>query len=346
MTKESLSYEKAGVNIAIADATKQAMAKHLATADTRVLSSMGAFASLFDGSFPEYKHPVLVFKIEEPGSKQLLAFQYNRITSIGYDLIHHLINDIVVMGARPLVVQDAIICGKLEKEVVTQIVASLAEACRAQGCTLTGGETSEQPGVIPAGTYILAASIVGVVEKTKIIDGSKIVVGDKILAVASNGLHTNGYSLVRALIAQQPEILKIMVGEETFLEAILKPHQCYYQSLQEILELPELHGIAHITGGGIAGNLHRILPAHTSALIEASAIQILPLFKIIRELGNIRDSEMLRTFNIGVGLTLVVAAGAAETIQHHLSRHGCSSYVIGEIVPGEKQVLYQGKLRW
>jgi phosphoribosylformylglycinamidine cyclo-ligase len=343
---EPLSYKQAGVNIDLADATKQAMAKHLETTDSRILNTMGAFASLVDGSFPEYKHPILVCKMEEPGSKQLLAFQYNHIASIGYDLIHHLINDIIVMGARPLVVQDAIICGKLEKDVVTQIVAALSEACKAQGCVLTGGETSEQPGVIPAGTYILAASIVGVVEKSKIIDGSKIRVGDVVLAVASNGLHTNGYSLVRALLAQRPEILTVKIAEESFLEVILKPHQCYYQGIQGLFDFPELHGMAHITGGGIAGNLNRILPASLNACIDVSAIQVLPVFTVIREMGQIEDGEMLRTFNMGVGMTIVAQTAAIDQIQNHLTAHGYQSYIIGQIVPGEKHVVYQGKLRW
>ena len=203
--KEQLSYKKAGVDIDAADAVKKVMAKSLETADKRVLNKIGAFASLFDGTFPEYEHPVLVLKTEEPGSKQKLAFQYNRVSSICYDMINHLINDIITMGAKPLSVQDAIICGKLEKEVVTELVHSISQACREQDCVLIGGETSEQPGVLEAGIYILTASLVGVVEKSKIIDGSKIEEGDSVLAVASNGLHTNGYSLVRALMAQKPD---------------------------------------------------------------------------------------------------------------------------------------------
>jgi phosphoribosylformylglycinamidine cyclo-ligase len=344
--KEQLSYEKAGVNIEVADATKRTMAKSLETTDKRVLNKIGAFASLFDGRFPEYEHPVLVLKTEEPGSKQKLAFQYNRISSICYDLVNHLINDIIVMGARPLSVQDAVICGKLEKEVVTQIVESISKACREQGCVLTGGETSEQPGVIEAGTYILTASIVGVVEKSKIIDGSKIAEGDCVLAVASNGLHTNGYSLVRALMTQKPEIMQMQVGEESFWEVILKPHKCYYQSLRELFDLPELHGMAHITGGGIGGNLNRILPEDLNAVIDLGKIRILPIFKVIREMGNVEDSDMMRIFNMGVGMTIVAKETAIEEIQKHLLAKGCDSYVIGEITKGEKKVVYRGRLRW
>jgi phosphoribosylformylglycinamidine cyclo-ligase len=344
--KEQLSYEKAGVNIEVADATKRAMAKSLETTDKRVLNKIGAFASLFDGRFPEYEHPVLVLKTEEPGSKQKLAFQYNRVSSICYDLVNHLINDVIVMGARPLSVQDAVICGKLEKEVVTQIVESISKACREQGCVLTGGETSEQPGVIEAGTYILTASIVGVVEKSKIIDGSKIAEGDCVLAVASNGLHTNGYSLVRALMTQKPEIIQMQVGEESFWEVILKPHKCYYQSFRDLFNLPELHGVAHITGGGIGGNLNRILPEDLNAVIDLGKIRILPIFKVIREMGNVEDSDMMRTFNMGVGMTIVAKETAIEEIQKHLLAKGCDSYVIGEITKGEKKVVYRGRLSW
>lgn len=339
--KEQLSYKKAGVDIEVADATKKAMGKSLETTDKRVLNKIGAFAALFDGRFPEYEHPVLVLKTEEPGSKQKLAIQYNRALSIGYDMINHLINDITVMGAKPLAVQDAIICGKLEKEVVNQIVESISNACREQDCVLTGGEISEQPGVIEAGTYVLTASIVGVVEKSKIIDGSKITEGDIVLAVASNGPHTNGYSLIRALMAQKPEVVEMQVGEEKFLDAILKPHKCYYHSFQDLFDLPGLHGIAHITGGGIKGNLSRILPEDLNAVIDLSKIRVLPIFKVIWEMGNVEDSDMMRTFNMGVGMTIVAEKSAIEGIRRHLLDKGCDSYVIGEIAQGEKKVVYQ-----
>lgn len=354
--KGQFSYKKAGVDIDVADDSKKAMAESLKTADKRVLNKIGAFASLYDATFPEYEHPVLVLKTEEPGSKQKLAFQYNRISSICFDVVNHLINDIIVMGATPLVVQDAIICGKLEKAVVTQLVESMASACREQGCVLIGGETSEQPGVIEAGTYILTASIVGVLEKSKVIDGSKIVEGDIVLAVASNGLHTNGYSLVRALMEQKPEIIDMQVEEEAFLDAILKPHKCYYQSFRDLFGLvgakqrnrasPLLHGIAHITGGGIAGNLNRILPEDLNAVVELNKIRALPLFNLIREMGNVEDADMLRTFNLGVGMAIVAEESAIAGIQKHLAGKGCDSYVIGEITAGEKRVVYQGKLNW
>src|SRR5450755_3788283 len=196
----SLSYEKSGVNIDNADAAKKSMAETMASGggkDPRILHRPGAFASLFDASFPGIKEPVLVMKTEEPGSKQKIAFAHGRAASIAFDMIHHLIDDIIVVGAQPLAVQDCIVCGKLEKEVVLELVRAINEACRQNDCSLIGGETSEQPGVLAAGLYILSSSIVGVVEKSRILDGRAIQNGDVVLAVPSNGLHTNGYSLVR-----------------------------------------------------------------------------------------------------------------------------------------------------
>lgn len=344
--QDKLSYKKAGVDIDTADAAKREMARALETTDKRVLNKLGAFASLIDGSFPGYEHPVLVLKMEEPGSKQKLAVQHGRVEGIGYDLINHLVNDIIVMGAAPLVVQDVIICGKLEKETVTRLVAAMSQACREQGCVLVGGETSEQPGVVEAGLYILAASIVGVVEKTKVVDGSRIAEGDAVIAVASNGLHTNGYSLVRALMEARPEIVEMRVAGEGFLDAILRPHKCYYQAFRGLFDLPGLHGLAHITGGGIEGNLNRILPDGLDAAVGCGSIRVLPIFRLIRDVGGVEDADMLRTFNLGVGMTMVCDPAAVEGVREHLSRHGCESYVIGRIVKGQKRVVYEGRLRW
>jgi len=343
---ERFSYQKAGVNIELADATKRAMAKSMETSDPRVLNRLGAFASLYDAEFPEYRHPVLVLKTEEPGSKQKIALEHGHTRSICYDLVNHLVNDVIVMGAKPLAVQDAIICGKLDKEIVSELVRSIAEACREQQCSLTGGETSEQPGVVEPGVYILVASIVGVVEKSKIIDGSRIIEGDSVLAVGSNGLHTNGFSLVRAILSARPEIMNWTVEGESFIETILRPHTCYYQGLRGLLDSPELHGLAHITGGGIQDNLDRILPAGLDAAIDLGAIRILPIFKLIRDMGSVEDPDMLRTFNMGVGMTLVLSPSAVETVQNHLAASRLESYVIGRIVKGRKKVVYSGRLNW
>jgi len=343
---EPLSYKKSGVDIDAADATKRDMARSLETSDARVLNRLGAFASLVDGRFPGYEHPVLVLKTEEPGSKQKLAFQHGRGASIAQDLIHHLINDIIVMAAEPVCVQDCIICGKLEPGVVKTLVDSMARACREQGCALVGGETSEQPGVVEPGLYILSASIVGVVEKARILDGSRIREGDSVLAAASNGLHTNGYSLVRALMRDKPEILDRRVEGEPFLDVILRPHACYCQAFRGLFGLEGLHGLAHITGGGIEGNLNRILPQGLDAAVDRGLIRILPVFKLIREMGGVPDADMLRTFNLGVGMTIVCAPEAENEIIQRLAARGCETYRIGRIVPGSRRVAYRGRLEW
>lgn len=343
---EGFSYKKAGVDISVADAAKREMAKSLETSDGRVLNRLGAFASLYDGKFDGYEHPILVLKMEEPGSKQKLAVQYGRVGSVCFDLINHLIDDIIVMGAKPLAVQDVIICGKLEKRVVTEMVDAMARACREQECSLVGGETSEQPGVLESGLYVLAAAMVGVVDKPKIIDGSKIQKGDVVLGVASNGLHTNGYSLVRALLTSQPNLADTLVEGERFIDVILRPHTCYYKAFRGLFDNPALHGMAHITGGGFEGNLNRILPAGVNARIDLAKVQVLPVFKTIRQAGKVDDADMLHTFNLGVGMTLVVAADAVDAVIQHLASQGHKSYPIGRIIDGDRTVVCENRLNW
>lgn len=346
MGSDKLTYARTGINIDDTDAVKQNMAKSLTTNNTRVLNSHGAFASLYDFKFPEYEHPIMVMKTEEPGSKQMLAFQYGRMRSICFDMINHLINDIIVMGAKPLAVQDAIICGAVDKEMISEIVDSISEACKEQECVLTGGETSIQPGVLQKDSYILTSSIVGIVDKPKIIDGSAICNGDAIVAVASNGVHTNGYTLIRTIIDNHPEILNLMVGNESFLDAIMKPHLCYYKPLRDLFETDGLHGMAHITGGGIEGNLNRVIPERLDALVDLSRIDIPPLFQMIRNNGNVDERDMLRTFNMGVGMILVVDSKSVQSVMDHIVAFGLKSYVIGEIIEGNKQVIFNNEIKW
>ncbi|MBW7477651.1 phosphoribosylformylglycinamidine cyclo-ligase [Paenibacillus oenotherae] len=340
------TYTDAGVDIRNADQTKAELKHVMATGDPRVMNKPGAFASLFAADFAGIDNPVLVLKAEEPGSKQLLAFQHGRIEQICRDLIHHLVNDIIVMGAKPEVVLDTILCGKLERETVVDIVKHLSQACREQDCSLIGGETSEQPGLLSEGHYMLNASILGVVDRNKIIDGSRIRQGDKVLAIASNGPHTNGYSLVRKIMEESPEIVDQTIDGESFLDAILRPHTCYYRPLKELFEMPELHGLAHITGGGIAGNLNRILPQGTNARIDCSTIDILPVFNAIYTFGQVPPEDMLQTFNLGVGMTVVADPAGVQLIIEHLRKHGCPAYEIGEIVKGDQVVEFIGQLQW
>jgi phosphoribosylformylglycinamidine cyclo-ligase len=341
-----LTYRKAGVNIELADSVKEEMSKFVSRGDSRILNQFGAFASLFEAKFQGIRHPVLVLKAEEPGSKQWLALKFKRIRGIGYDTINHLINDIIVMGATPVAILDTIICGKLEKRLVVEIVKSMSEACEEQGCSLVGGETSEQPGVLADGIYVLCASGIGVVDKPGIIDGSRIQIGDHVIGLASNGPHTNGYTLIRKIIAKDESIIDTRVGSETFLNAILRPHKCYYKCLKRLFSMAELHGLAHITGGGIEGNLGRILPEGLSARVDLCNIQILPVFEAIRSAGNVSDSEMMRTFNMGVGMALIVRPSAVEKIRKHLLEEECDSFVIGKITKGHQSVEFKGKLNW
>ncbi|QQG38408.1 MAG: phosphoribosylformylglycinamidine cyclo-ligase [Candidatus Kaiserbacteria bacterium] len=344
--KKSLTYKVAGVDIDTANETKSELKGILDTADQRVLNRVGAFATLFDGRFPEYEHPVLVFKTEEPGSKQKIALDHGSVETICQDLINHLINDAIVMGAKPLSVQDCVVCGKLEKDVILRMVKALSEACKAQGAVLTGGETSEQPSVVPAGTYVLTASIVGVVDKKNLIDGSKIKEGDTVLALASSGIHTNGYSLVRKIMETAPEILKESIDGKPFIETILTPHRCYYSALKDLFGNDGLVGLAHITGGGIKENLNRILPKNLSSRIDLSKIRVLPIFKTLKKFGNLDDADMLRTFNLGVGMMAVVKPEYASEAIAHLQKTGIDTYVVGTIAAGDGSVATEGELTW
>ncbi|MEK7133575.1 MAG: phosphoribosylformylglycinamidine cyclo-ligase [Patescibacteria group bacterium] len=344
--KKKLSYAVSGVNIDTANETKREMAKSLESDNARVLNKIGAFATLFDGSFPEYKHPVLVLKTEEPGTKQKLALQNDSVETICYDLVNHLVNDAIVMGAKPLSVQDCIVCGKMEKKTILRIVSALSAACKENNCVLTGGETSEQPGVVEAGTYILTASIVGVVDKENIIDGSKIEAGDTVLALSSNGVHTNGFSLIRKIMEEAPEILNEQVEGRSFIKNILTPHRGYYNCVKDLFGRKELAGLAHITGGGIKENLNRILPEALNAEVDLSKIRILPIFKTLRKFGGLQNADMLRTFNMGVGMTVVVRPAFADEAIAHLRQFTIAAYPIGVITEGSKQVDFTGELQW
>lgn len=342
---EDLSYSKAGIDIAYTDTIKKEMSKHLETDDRRVLNGMGAFASLYDIHFPEMKNPVLVLKSEEPGSKQKLAMEYGYTESICHDMINHLVNDIVVMGARPLAVLDTIVCGNAEKDTIKTLVKGVSEACRINECSLVGGETSIQPAVIDSGVYVLTSSIAGIVEKSKVIDGSAIEEGDTVLAIASNGLHTNGYSLVRLLMDKMPQIKLDKIDGLTFIEQIMKPHTPYYKSIKGLLDKNVIHGMAHITGGGIEGNLCRVIPDGLSAKIDLSKIRILNIFKYIRHNGGISDKEMFRTFNCGAGICMVVLERDKNMVMKHINQfYEC--YEIGRIEKGENKVVFENRMSW
>lgn len=342
---EAFSYRKAGVDTAYTDELKKEMAQYLRTQDERVLNGLGPFASLYDISALDVQDPVLVLKSEEPGSKQKLAMVYGYSQSICHDMINHLVNDILVMGARPLAVLDTIVCGNAEKETIRAFIKGISEACRANGCSLVGGETYIQPEVVEKGTYILTASIAGVVSKRQIIDGSAIRAGDVVLAVASNGLHTNGYTLVRLLMERIPHILSDQIDGQPFIQQIMKPHTPYYQALHSLPQDIRPHGMAHITGGGIAGNLIRILPEGLQAKIDLGQVKALPIFSYIKRTGDIDEQEMLATFNCGVGLILIVGREQAERTIRCVGRYH-AVYPVGEICQGERAVDFFGHIDW
>lgn len=342
---EGLSYSKAGIDITYTDTIKREMAKHLDTKDDRVLNGLGPFASLYDIKFQEIENPVLVLKSEEPGSKQKLAIEYGYSESICHDMVNHLVNDIVVMGAKPLAVLDTIVCGNAEADTIKTLVKGVSDACKENECSLVGGETSIQPLVVDPGVYVLTSSIAGIVERSKVIDGSQIKEGDAVLAIASNGLHTNGYSLVRLLMDKMPQIKLDKIDGLTFIEQIMKPHTPYYRSIKDLFDKGVIHGMAHITGGGIEGNLCRIIPEGLSAKIDLSKIKILDIFKYIRNNGNISDAEMLRTFNCGVGFNIVTNQKDKAAVMHHVSRfYDC--YEIGVIESGDRKVKFENRLNW
>lgn len=342
---EGLSYSKAGIDITYTDTIKKEMSKHLETNDKRVLNGLGPFASLYDIDFPGMKEPVIALKAEEPGSKQKLAMEYGYTESICHDMINHLVNDIAVMGAKPLAVLDTIVCGNAEKDTIKSLVKGVSDACRLNECSLIGGETSIQPLVVDSGVYVLTSSIVGIVEKSKVIDGSKIEEGDVVLAIASNGLHTNGYSLVRLLMDKIPQIKLDKIDGITFIEQIMKPHTPYYKSIKELFQKDVIHGMAHITGGGIEGNLCRVIPDGLCATIDLSKLRVLNIFKYIHNSGNISDEEMLHTFNCGVGFNIVVPQKSKDMVMQHIQKY-YDCYEIGKIVSGSDKVVFEKRINW
>ena len=343
---EPVRYAATGVDIDATDAAKRRMAEAVDVGDPRVFNRLGAFASLVDGRFPRFDEPVLVLKTDEPGSKQKLAFELDRVESLCEDLVNHLLNDVAVMGAHPLYVLDCIVCGRFDGDVVHRLVAGMATACRVQEAVLVGGETSVQPGVVQPGLYVLSASAVGVAERTQIVDGSAIRPGDVVLAVASSGLHTNGYTLVRALLEREPSLAHRQLEGGAFVDLVMRPHTCYYRAMRGLFGRPGLRGLAHVTGGGVRDNLVRILPTMVDAHLDLGALRIPEIFAVIRDEGTVSDEDMLRTFNLGCGLLVVCAVDEAEAVSAHFQGEGHDCWTVGRISEGMGQVLLEGELPW
>lgn len=349
MAKESsdntvITYADAGVDIDRANRTKKRI-KYLAhkTFTRGVLSEIGGFGGLFSIDKQKYLDPILVSSVDGVGTKLKVAFEMNVHQTIGADLVNHCVNDIAVQGAAPLFFMDYLATGKLEPEIAEKIVEGLADACKHNGCALIGGETAEMPGFYPDGEYDLAGFIVGVVERERLITGKAVEIGDVIIGLPSNGLHTNGYSLARKLLFDvaryTPESyvneLKGKVGNE-----LMKTHRSYWPIVKKLLDGECVAAMAHITGGGITENLPRVLPKGVAAVIELGTWQIPSIFEHLKALGNVPQDEMLRTFNMGIGMVLVVPAKKFKKAQSVLDRIGEKGYTIGRIVKGDRKVMY------
>jgi len=309
------AYASAGVDVDLGNTLKrqiQSLVKE--THGTQVLGKIGGFGGLFRAKFPGMREPVLVASIDGVGTKLKLAFAMNKHDTVGADLVNHCVNDTAVLGARPLFFLDYIGCGTLEARVFQQLLRGLSHACRVAGCALLGGETAQMPGIYLKGEYDLAGCIVGVVDRTKIIDGSTIQPGDIILGLASNGLHTNGYSLARRIFFEKMQLKAAsrMPGSTSIVgQELLRVHK-NYQPLLAKLSPRVIKGLAHITGGGLIDNLPRILPTTCDAVIETKSWRVPRVFQILQENGKVDREEMYQVFNMGIGMAAVVAERSAR----------------------------------
>lgn len=341
----SITYSEAGVSIDAADRAKERIkALARATFNERVLTEIGSFGGMFDARFPAMRAPVLVASADGVGTKLKIAFLTGIHHGVGRDLVNHCVNDILVQGARPLFFLDYIATGKLAPDVVAQIVEGVALGCRENGCALIGGETAEMPSFYADGEYDLAGFIVGVVDRDEIIDGRRIAPGDAVLALPSTGLHTNGYSLARKIFFDVAgwrhdtfvEELKMTVGE-----ALLMPHTSYLRALEGLLDQRLIKGLAHITGGGLPGNVPRILPAGTSVRIARGTWPVPAIFSLMQRLGNVADDEMFRTFNMGIGMIVIVAPEDEPKVRAHVETCGQQCFTVGRVVSGERAVIIE-----
>ena len=342
--KKGMTYADAGVDI---DAGNKAV--HLmrdavrSTFRPEVLAEIGSFGGFFALNAGRYREPVLVAGTDGVGTKLRVAMMMDRHDTIGIDAVAMCVNDILVQGAEPLFFLDYLAVGRLVPEKVAAIVAGIAEGCRQAGCALIGGETAEMPGFYGQEEYDLAGFAVGVVERSRIIDGGKIQAGDVLIGLPSSGLHSNGFSLARKVLLEVAgfkvdtylDRLGRTVGEE-----MLEPTRIYVKAVLPLLDKFDIKGMAHITGGGLTENIVRVLPQGTSIVIKLGTWDTPPVFDLIREKGGVEEQEMLRTFNMGIGLVIVVAAGQAEAIMADLSARGEASCLIGEVIKGSKEVSY------
>ena len=334
-----MKYADAGVDIAAADAAKQRIRHHASRTFTPgVLGGIGGFGALFAMDTQKWKEPVLVSSADGVGTKLKVAMATGVHSTVGGDLVNHCVNDILVQGAEPLFFLDYLAMGKLDPNVVEQLVEGMSRACRKAGCALIGGETAEMPGFYPPGEYDLAGFIVGAVERKKVLTGKNVKPGDTLLALPSAGLHTNGYSLARKLVFEvaklKPDNYVAEIGNKIGAE-LLKPHLCYAPALRDILARGWVSALAHITGGGIPGNLPRVLPSGVRAEIDLGSWPVPSIFKYLAKLGKIESDELLQSFNMGVGMILMVPPENVKAVEADLKRRREKFFRIGRIERGD-----------
>lgn len=336
--KSSLSYKDAGVDIAAGNALVEKI-KPLAAKTRRpeLLGGIGGFSALFELPIDRYRQPVLVSATDGVGTKLKLAFEMDQHKTIGIDLVAMCVNDLIVCGAEPLFFLDYYATAKLDVNVAADVIAGISEGCQQAGAALVGGETAEMPGVYQPSEYDLAGFCVGVVEKSEIIDGKKVKPGDKLIGLASSGPHSNGYSLIRHIIAERKSDLKASFLNSTLGETLLTPTRIYVKSILNLLKHIPIHAMAHITGGGLIENLPRVLPPHTMAAIDRTSWPMPDIFAWLQTEGNVADNEMYKTFNCGLGMVICVAEQDADHTLTLLEKMGEHCWVIGEIVHSEEE---------
>jgi phosphoribosylformylglycinamidine cyclo-ligase len=336
--RKRISYKQAGVNIDEADRAVAFIRKHARTTfNPKVLTDIGSFGGGY--SLSGWKRPVLVSSADGVGTKLKIAFMTGRHDTIGEDLVNHCVNDIAVQGATPLFFLDYFAVGKLNADVAGQVIAGVARGCRANGCALVGGETAEMPGMYQAGEYDLAGFIVGAAERNQMLTGSSIRAGDVLLGLPSNGLHTNGYSLARKLLF---EVAGLRL-EKSLADELLQVHRSYLKPLRALIDARILKGAAHITGGGITDNTPRILPKGLAAHVDATSWKIPAIFEKLRAIGNIELADYRRTFNLGIGMILVVSRRDLARAQRILKKAGEASIEIGSVAKSRgARVVYVG----
>lgn len=329
----AMTYKAVGVDVARGDRLIRTIKRTVRSTFSRsVLTDIGAFGAFFSAKFSEYKHPVLVSSIDGVGTKLKVAFLLDRHDTVGQDLVNHCVNDVVVCGAKPLYFLDYFGTGKLRLRVVQQVIGGMVKACRENGCSLVGGETAELPGIYRNGEYDLAGAIVGIAEKRDIIDGRGIRRGDVLVGLPSTGLHTNGYTLARAVLLKRFKPDRYIaefgctVGEE-----LLKVHRSYLSSVMAIRRIYKIQGLSHITGGGIVGNTRRILPKGRTIKVDWRSWERPAVFRLIQRFGSVPEADMRRTFNLGVGLVLVVRERAADGLLRSLRRLKERPFILGEV---------------